>query len=76
MTRIFKEKSLYTWHVSAIYVNLYEIIPTKYTWSFNCLMTNTKFASLKNIVDVSLYSYHMQVMGENHVGISIPFQSF
>ena len=30
-------------------------IPTKYTWSVNGLMTNTKFTSLKSIVGVSLY---------------------
>ena len=36
----------------------------------NGLMTNTKFTSLNIILDVSLYSYHMQVMGENHVGIN------
>ena len=35
--------------------SIFEIIPTKYTWSVNGLMTNTKFTSLKNIVDVSLY---------------------
>ena len=33
----------------------FETIPTKYTWSVNGLMTNTKFTSLKNIVGVSLY---------------------
>ena len=33
----------------------FETIPTKYTWSVNGLMTNTKFTSLKNIGGVSLY---------------------
>ena len=33
----------------------FETIPTKYIWSVNGLMTNTKFTSLKNIIGVSLY---------------------
>ena len=33
----------------------FETIPTKYTWSVNGLMTNTKFTSLKIFVGVSLY---------------------
>ena len=28
----------------------FETIPTKYTWSVNGLMTNTKLTSLKNLV--------------------------
>ena len=35
--------------------SIFETIPTKYTWSVNGLMTNTKFTSLKNSVGVSLY---------------------
>ena len=35
--------------------SIFETIPTKYTWSVNGLMINTKFTSLKNIVDVSSY---------------------
>ena len=35
--------------------SIFETIPTKYTWSVNGLMTNTKFTSLKNIVGVSFY---------------------
>ena len=35
--------------------SIFETIPTKYTWSVNGIMTNTKFTNLKNIVDVSLY---------------------
>ena len=33
----------------------FETTPTKYTWSDNGLMANTKFTSLNNIVGVSLY---------------------
>ena len=33
----------------------FESVPTKYTWSVNGLMTDTKFSSLKNIIGVSLY---------------------
>ena len=33
----------------------FETIPTKYTWSVNGLITNTKFTSFKNSVGVSLY---------------------
>ena len=35
--------------------SIFETIPTKYTWSVNGLMTNTKFTSLKNFVGVNLY---------------------
>ena len=33
----------------------FETIPTKYTWSVNGLMTNTKFTSLQKILLVSVY---------------------
>ena len=39
--------------------SIFETIPTKYTWSVNDLMTNTKFSSLKNIVGVSFYRRNM-----------------
>ena len=55
----------------------FETIPTKYTRSVNGLMTNTKFTSLKNIVAVSLYRQHTQVIkAVFHIGTSIPFHSF
>ena len=55
MAMLFREKIAICMARCSKLDHLFETIPTKYTWSVNGLMTNTKFTGLKNIVDVSLY---------------------
>ena len=63
MTILFKENNRYIHGMLHRIMSIFfETVPTKHTWSVNILMTNTKLTSLRNIVDVSLYSYYMQAM--------------
>ena len=47
MARLFKEKIAICIACCSKLGQFFETIPTKYTWSVNGLMTNTKFTSLK-----------------------------
>ena len=55
MAMLFKEKIAIHMACCSKLGRFFETIPTEYTWSVNGLMISTKFTSLNNIVDVSLY---------------------
>ena len=77
MARLFKEKIAICMACCSKLGQLFEIIPTKYTLSVNGLMTNTKFSSLKNIVDISSNRKYTQVIKTVfYIGTSIPFHAF
>ena len=57
MARLFKEKIAICMACCSKFGQFFESIPTKYTWSVNGLMTNTKFTSLKILLMLVYIGY-------------------